>query len=194
MYRATASVSVASGFSSTNTGANGSRFSAIWFTDGNVYISVENASGTYGVFPLSGAGIRHVAFVFDGTQSTNAAKLVMFANGSQVTASSFVGTLPSTLSSTLGNYDIGKDASNRFGAGSLDDVRVYNRTLTLAEIKLLASQRGIGLVPTGRTVTKFPTTLYQNVGGVWKPTQAQVNVGGTWKTASPATNVGGVWK
>lgn len=78
--------------------------------------------------------------------------------------------------------------------GSVDDVRVYNRALAPAEIRLLASQRGIGLVPTGRTLTKFPTTLYQNVGGVWKPTTPQINVGGTWKAASPAINVGGVWK
>ncbi len=38
------------------------------------------------------------------------------------------------------------------------------------------------------------SSLYLNVGGVWKQATPYVNVGGVWKQATAFANVGGVWK
>ena len=79
-------------------------------------------------------------------------------------------------------------------AGQIDDFRIYNRALTLTEIRLLASRRGIGLSPLPDRAAGLPRKLSINVGGVWRPADAYINVGGTWKLAQASTNVAGVWK
>jgi hypothetical protein len=69
--------------------------------------------------------------------------------------------------------------------GGVDDVRIYNRALSPSEVRLLASQRGIGLVPQRQRRTSASSKrLYLQVGGTWKETVPSVNVGGTWKEAA----------
>ena len=86
-------------------------------------------------------------------------------------------------------------SATTFTGGELDDIRVYNRELTLAEIRLLASQRGIGLVPTRqRNLPSSSKSLWRNVDGVWKETQPLVNVNGIWKPATIWQRQNGVWK
>ena len=69
--------------------------------------------------------------------------------------------------------------------GYVDDVRIYNRALTPAEILLLASRRGIGLVPQRQRRTSASSKrLYLQVGGAWKETVPYVNAGGVWKEAA----------
>ena len=86
-----------------------------------------------------------------------------------------------TASASLGKY----------WPGILDDVRVYNRALTNAEIRLLASRRSIGLVPQRQRRTSASSKrLYLQVGGTWKETVPYVNLGGTWKEASVYRNDG----
>jgi hypothetical protein len=78
--------------------------------------------------------------------------------------------------------------------GWMDDIRLYNRALTLAEIRLLASRRGIGLSPLPDRAAGMPRKLFVNVGGTWRDGDAYVNVGGTWKLGTPFVNAGGTWK
>ena len=75
-----------------------------------------------------------------------------------------------------------------------DDIRLYNRALTLSEIRLLASRRGIGLQPLPDRAAGMPRKLFVNVGGTWRDGDAYVNVGGTWKLGTPFVNAGGTWK
>jgi len=78
--------------------------------------------------------------------------------------------------------------------GLVDDFRLYNRALTLPEIRLLASRRGIGLSPLPDRGGGLPRKLSVNVGGTWRAADAYVNVGGTWKLAQASTNVAGTWR
>jgi hypothetical protein len=78
--------------------------------------------------------------------------------------------------------------------GQFDDVRLYNRALTLAEVRLLASRRGIGLTPSASTRATYPTKFQIRVGGTWREADAYQNVGGVWKPAPPKIKVAGVWK
>lgn len=78
--------------------------------------------------------------------------------------------------------------------GLIDDVRVYDRAITLAEIRLLASRRGIGLRPLPDRAAGLPRKLSVNVGGDWRAADAYVNVGGVWKLGQASVNVAGTWR
>jgi hypothetical protein len=78
--------------------------------------------------------------------------------------------------------------------GAIDDIRLYSRALTIAEIRLLASRRGIGLTLLPDRAAGVPRRLSVNVGGTWRASDAYVNVGGAWKLGQASTNVAGVWK
>jgi hypothetical protein len=78
--------------------------------------------------------------------------------------------------------------------GRMDDIRLYNRALTPAEIRLLASRRGIGLTPLPDRAAGLPRKISVNVGGTWRAADAYVNVGGNWKLAQASTNVAGTWR
>lgn len=79
--------------------------------------------------------------------------------------------------------------------GFYDDVRLYNRALTRAEIALLATQRGIGLVPTRhRRANVLGSQFWLRDAGTWKKATPWINVSGTWKKAAAKLNVTGTWK
>jgi len=71
---------------------------------------------------------------------------------------------------------------------------VYNRALTLPEIRLLASRRGIGLSPLPDRGGGLPRKLSVNVGGTWRAANAYLNVGVAWKLAQASVNVSGTWR
>ncbi|MFO1152047.1 MAG: LamG-like jellyroll fold domain-containing protein [Rhodospirillales bacterium] len=97
----------------------------------------SNGSGC--VFEETGhqAGVwEHWVMVFDGTQSGNA-RIEAYKNGAAYTLA-YGGTITSPLPSNVDPVAIGDDLSGTFNwNGSLDDVRVYNRALSVAEIKRL---------------------------------------------------------
>jgi hypothetical protein len=95
----------------------------------------------------------------------------------------------------LGNVRIGWDSdSGAFGAGLLDDIRLYNRALTTAEIRLLASRRGIGLTPLPDRAAGLPRKLFVNDAGTWRDGDAYVNTGSEWRLGIPSVNDAGTWR
>jgi hypothetical protein len=78
--------------------------------------------------------------------------------------------------------------------GLIDDCRIYNRALTLAEIRLLASRRGIGLTPLPDRAAGLPRKLSVNVGGTWRDGDAYVNTGSGWRLGVPFVNDAGTWR
>jgi len=183
-YRPSTSVNFAAGASGALN--SGQRF-AIESSGTTFYLTAENNAQSYPSFTSSATGLHHIASVFDGTASV---KLRCFLDGVDVGGLSAGGNAtPASLSSTLGNIRIGWDQdSNLFAAGLLDDIRVYNRALTPAEIRLLASRRGIGLTPTrvrpplkpvttvsfsqsasSRRMANATSSLKQGLVGAWCP-------------------------
>lgn len=86
----------------------------------------------------------HVAGVKTATQ------LLLYVNGIQVASASATNSFQQRDFKTRLGYDFRDTNAN--GAIQIDDARIYNRALTEAEIRLLASKRGIGLQP---SPTKF---------------------------------------
>lgn len=168
------------------------RFGFIWWTDGNVYVSF-GSTNTHSVSVGATSGTVHLAMAFNGALVNNAGRVVVWINGVSRTLSALA-TAPTALGSALSSFAIGRDSTERVCGGAIDDARLYSRAITDSEARLLASQRGIGLVPTRRRRARATTTMWLNVGGVWKKTTPHIRVGGVWKAATLKTRQGGTWR
>src|SRR3989344_1347891 len=99
---------------------------------------------------------KHVAIVYDGTQTTNTTKIKIYINGTEVSAYVSVGTVPTTLptpSVPRTNYigsSITTDTPIRWTKGLIDEVRVYSRALSAPEIKRLYNM-GSGIKTASQT-------------------------------------------
>mgnify|MGYP001565449571 FL=1 len=78
---------------------------------------------------------HHVAVTYDGNSSASGVQI--YIDGSSVALTILYNTLSATILNsenfTLGKYNSGTGASNAYG-GLMDEVAVYNRALTPAEI------------------------------------------------------------
>lgn len=162
------------------------------YTDGKAYVSAWRTARVNGI-TLSSAVDRTrwhlLAVVTDG------ARWKMYQNDivvSDQVAQSTVAFDPTTF--TIARSFRPDLAGVYYLDGFWDDVRIYNRALTVAEIRLLASRRGIGLMSQRHRRAKIGSQLYANVGGVWKTATPWIKVGGVWKQATPSLNVSGTWK
>lgn len=92
--------------------------------NGNIGSSVANLSTWY-----------HVACVFDGTLTGNTNRAKIYINGVQESVTN-VGTVPSTTTNATSTLKIGKfgGSLNRFFNGYLDEIYVYNHSLTQADV------------------------------------------------------------
>jgi hypothetical protein len=121
-------------------------FGFIWASDNNIYVQCMNGAATGGYWN-SGAtyGWHHIALLYDGTHSN--VYLLFDGRYQGLTISGGPGNVPSTLSSG-GNqpaFRVGMDnnGSDRFWGGQVDDIYVYSRALSDAEIAVLhAHARG----------------------------------------------------
>ena len=112
---------------------------------GVTYLAAWNAGG--GAAPLvstssiPAAGWHHFAYTWDGTNSK------LYIDGGTPDSTTANAPTSSTISTVwLGTYD----GASELYAGQLDDVRIYNRALTEAQIGSLAAGRYAG---TGGTAT-----------------------------------------
>ena len=123
IWRGATSVRVGLGAVAGPITPGGNRFSILWFSDNNMYIQSEAASLAYGVTALTGTGWRHVVVVYDGTLTGNANRLKLWVDNTQRTLT-YTGTIPATLGTVTPQFSLGRDSSNRFDAGRIDDVRL----------------------------------------------------------------------
>jgi hypothetical protein len=172
----------------TRTGNNGLTIVSFVFSGSN-YIqcnfgtgSAQNSADCVGMAP--GEWVHCLFRVGGGTRQA-------FTNGVQTATAAHSAVVNSSA------YDLflgRQSGTTAYFGGQLDDLRLYSRALTLAEIRLLASRRGIGLTPLPDRAPGLPRRLSINVGGTWRPADAYVNVGGTFRLSEAKINVGGVWR
>lgn len=113
------------------TGASGTvRSEILWFSDDNVYVSVNAIYRTYtGLSGQSGKPF-HFAFVFRGNAS-----YTLYINGVEVSISG-TGSIPTVTSSAAaqGSFWLGRCANNRYTTGWHESARIYSRALSGTEI------------------------------------------------------------
>ena len=159
-------------------------------------VVLGNNSSNFGIWQTSvnvcDNVLRSFACVIQGTAAQ------FYINGvAATTTNGFQNVAPGYAAANYVNIGTEQTSPTAFGKrwiGLLDDLRVYDRALTLAEIRLLASQRGIGLVPTRHRRGSLLSQFWLNVSGTWKTAKPWINVGGTWKVGSPKIRAGGAWK
>ena len=94
--------------------------------------------GSYTGFPNN--VWTNVIITYDGTQTGNANILKMYINGSQISLSYF-GTMPAAMSSTSYNFLVGKIDGLFFPLiGNIDEINMWSRVITPAEITLLQTK------------------------------------------------------
>jgi hypothetical protein len=105
-------------------------------------------------------------------------------------------TAPQIVTGTCTLNALGRYANNTtyLWDGFLDDIRIYDRALTVPEIRLLASRRGIGLTPLPDRAAGLPRKLFVNDAGTWRNGYAFVNTGSGWRLGIPSVNDAGTWK
>jgi hypothetical protein len=129
------------------------RLEILWFTDGNIYFSVNAVFASYA--HSSTEASHHFALVFVG-----GTRLTLFHDGVQVAETT--SSIPATTESVanMGAFFIGQTALSRFTTGWHDDTRVYNRALSASEIHAIHCESRAGSPLTLnwiRTATVFDT-------------------------------------
>ena len=112
-------------------------------TSGGVVFYVATNTNDTGTYGSTGGGLiaqnqwAYVTAVFDGAGSGNADRAKIYVNGVQSSVT-FTGTIPASLTDTSQAVRFGESAMSCTALpGYLDEVRIYNRALTEAEIKSL---------------------------------------------------------
>jgi alpha-tubulin suppressor-like RCC1 family protein len=119
------------------TGANGSVY--LDYYNSNIYWGVDDASGGYNneVYTAQNDTNWHLmTLVFDGNLIGNNNRLKAFFDGVLLGSPTNLGTIPATSYSGTADFHIGLLAST-YSRGTVDDVRIYNRALTAAEVLAL---------------------------------------------------------
>jgi hypothetical protein len=94
------------------------------FYDGGAAASGETGSGT-----LAPATWQHIAFRFDGSGATSAARLRMWVNGDEKTLS-FAGSIGATLTASATSLRLGRwEGSSAPFHGEMRDIRIYNTAI-----------------------------------------------------------------
>jgi len=133
-----------------------------------------------------------VALTYDGT------KVVFYINGAVDSSHSRSGTVrTNTNSLTIGRHggDANQSGGDSFFKGAMDDVRIYNRALTAAEVKQLyneANPEPVVCAPANYTngVLKVPFITIDGVTDAYKATMLQYNSGFAFRVTESAVIAG----
>ncbi len=122
------------------------QFVVEWATDGNLYFEADTDGSQYNYVPLTGGGWHHFCFVFNGTLAGNA-RAVIYVDGA-ATSATYGNTPPAALptNAQMGNFVIGSNINSGGSTGKIDEVRVYNRALSAAEVAALYTGGGSYIV------------------------------------------------
>jgi hypothetical protein len=123
-----------------NTSSIQHRTACLHFSDNNIYFVLSNGANSFASSSQNITGWNHWAIAFDGSQSTNATRLLLYVNGAAVTPSYNL-TIPATTSNNAANesFTIGRvQANNAWSTGDFAELGMWQATLSSAEINSLA--------------------------------------------------------
>lgn len=129
------------------------------FSDNGIYFFIANGSNTFGaISSITSNGWHHFLMTFDGSQSTNAAKLKGFYDGVQRTLT-FTGSTPSSTSNNASNetFRIGRAAANNaWSTGDFAEIAMWDATLTVEEAVSLAKGLSPSKIRTDNLIAYLP--------------------------------------
>jgi hypothetical protein len=122
-----------------NTGVITNRFEFEPYNDNLLYVSFSISD--YASIALD-QDWHHYAAVYDGSQTGNANRLKVYKDGVAQTVT-FTGEVPASIGASALKMRMGNGQFGTFGAGRVDDARVYDRAITASEVEHLATGRGV---------------------------------------------------
>jgi hypothetical protein len=111
-----------------------------YFSDNRLYAVISNSSLAYGSVLKNITGWRHIALIYDGSQSGNSNRLKAYIDGALETLT-FVGTIPATTSNNVAieTLRIGRwQSQGAWSTGDLAELGMWQATLTAEEVASLA--------------------------------------------------------
>jgi len=110
-------------------------FWANWYSDNNIYFQAQDGNYSYAVASFTNdSAWHHFAVTYDG--GSNEQKI--YVDGTDLSASMGSGSVPNTLYSTTGSgFQIGTIYNSWETQGFMDEVALFNFTLTTANISAL---------------------------------------------------------
>lgn len=151
-------------------------WSVAWF-GADLYFIVGDPSasafiGRRGAWNVT--GWRNICCTYDG--GTTAAACKIYGDGIQIDTSNYNTGVFASTNPTASNMRLAIDnyLSGTTGFGDFDDIRIYRRMLSIREVKMLGSRRGIAydFAPRKRTRTLVGFKAY------WAARKAQILGGG----------------
>ncbi len=133
---------------------------------------------------------EHWVVVYDGTQGTDLGKIDLYLNGvvqAETLTSSPIGSVTGSNTNTV---CIGSDSDTTAGInGIIDEVRIYNRALSVSEVRALYGNNTSGAVranASSKTLTNG-TTLTRGLVGLWSFDGSDTR----WTSATTGTTADG---
>jgi hypothetical protein len=121
-------------------GDNNDIMFGIW-SDNQFYVEVGNGQNSYGLFSgyssIVSSGVwYHIAMVYDGLGATDADRLKLYINGVERVMTYPSGSIPSSTADLSGfPFTVAKErTAGDFFKGLVDEVRIYNRALSVSEV------------------------------------------------------------
>ena len=118
------------------TDGSGTRAEMLLYSNGNFYGEVGSNPSTYGTKAVvNDTNWHHTVMVFNGSGATNSDRLKLYFNGEQLENLTFSGTIAAATSCSE-PFVIGYRYTG-YSSGSVSNIKVYDRVLSPAEVKLL---------------------------------------------------------
>ncbi len=113
-----------------------SRITVQRLSNSQIYLYVNTVYAVYNI-TTSTSNWYNLGYVFDGSGASDADRLKLYINGSEISASSFSGTVPSSIGAFTSAMDskIGSLNNGSFSwLGSIDEVAIWNNVQDVASI------------------------------------------------------------
>lgn len=134
------------------------------WSDGNVYYGLGN--GQYLYHASNDLTLHSRIMVFDGSQSTDVTKVLVYEDGKPKSLFPYGGAMPASVPSLAGGLQIGgRPNISAYSAASILSVIVWNRALSPNEVRLLATRRGIAyeMAPRRRSQAQVTTNRRRRI-------------------------------
>ena len=103
------------------------------FSSGLIYAEVGNGGNIHASVSNNNTGAITAILTYDGTQGTATDRPTLYINGSEVSLSSFTGTMPTTSSSSMTDGRILRSGAGVYSDGIVHTVAFYSDELTAEE-------------------------------------------------------------
>jgi hypothetical protein len=162
-----------------NMGETGYGFDFGGFTAGEIeWLTLQNGATYINRGFANPGGWVHVCGMFDSSIA-GTGRNILYINGVQRAGTVTNAGTVTAVSANNNNLLLGSYSTlNLFLNGALDDIRIYSRVLPDAQIKLLASERGIAYARRRRTLRRLAIGEGAAFEAYWARRQNQIIGGG----------------